>query len=256
MSSQISLMNLFEVGAARGNSRSHLNPRLKNRVYGYSQGLCVIDLAETLTSLEKAKTLLQTTGERRKQVLIVGTSRHLQDKTAEYAGSFGSGAPYVNNRWLGGTITNWSTIRKTLKSLEKLENIESNEEFFSKLARNEQLNVQKEKARMEKFFGGLRTLKSNRPGAIIVLDTPANPVAIKEAESMNVPVIALTNTSVSYLPQSLTHTILFNNYSLNALDMVVSELTSAYNQGLEAQVSKEADDSKDKRKSKKEKVTA
>jgi small subunit ribosomal protein S2 len=256
MSNQISLMNLFEVGAHRGNSRSQMNPKLKSRIYGYQQGLCVIDLTETIASLEKVTTLLKKQGERRKQILLVGTSRYLESKTAKYAGQFGSGSPYVNNRWLGGTITNWSTVRKTLKNLEKLENIQDNTEFFNKLARNEQLNVAKEQARMEKFFGGLKTLKNNRPGAVLILDTAANPVAIKEAEAMNVPVIALTNTTVPYLPQNLAHTVLFNNHSLNALDMVMGELASAYNKGLESQVSKDTKDKAQTKETVKTKVTA
>lgn len=157
MAQSLSLMNLFEVGAYRGNGRSKMNAKLKSRIYAFKNGLCIIDLVQTLEVMESVNTFIEKLGQQKKQILVVGTSEHIKKQVPEFAARFGSiGMPYIDNRWLGGTLTNWMTIKKTLKTLEKLESIEANQEFFQELARNEQLNVQKKKAKVENFFGGLK----------------------------------------------------------------------------------------------------
>lgn len=229
---QISLMNLFETGTHRGNSRSKLNPRLRSKVYGFSSGLCVIDLVKTIESVETVSNFLFKLGEQRKQLLIVGTSDHIKETVPRYAGSFDSGQmPYVNNRWLGGTLTNWSTIKKTLKTLEKLEDILNNTEFYNSLTRNEQLNLQKEKFRVSRFFDGLKVLRNNRPGAVVILDGANNPIAVKEAELMKVPVVLLTNTSVKTLPNDISKTVVCNIYSVNTVEFITKYMINAYNLG-------------------------
>lgn len=230
-------MSLFEVGAHRGNKKSKLNPRLKSKVYGFDKSLCLIDLVEAKASMERAAELIYKLGQKRKQILIVGTSRHIKDYVVEFASTFQNGAmPYVDNRWLGGTLTNWSTVKKTLKTLEKLDNIESNKEFFQKLARNEQLNITRKKAKISKLFKGLVNLKNNKPGAILVLDANQNDMAIKEADNMNIPVITLTNTNTLALPKNLNYTIVTNINSINAIKLITEHLGASYNLGLEAGV--------------------
>jgi small subunit ribosomal protein S2 len=231
---QISLMNLFEIGAHRGNSRSKLNPKLKSKIYGYNQGLCIIDLVKTIESINHVSELFTYLGEKRKQILIVGTSDHIKEEVPIFASGFeGSAMPYINHRWLGGTLTNWSTIKKTLKTLEKLENIINDEEFFNKLARNEQLNIRNERESVSKFFSGLVNLKSNRPGDVFVIDGPNNAIAIQEAEIMKVPIVILTNTSVKILSSDLSKTVVCNIYSSNTVRFITNYLISFYNKGLQ-----------------------
>jgi small subunit ribosomal protein S2 len=235
MNKQISLMSLFEVGAHRGNRKSKLNPKLKPRVYGFSNSLCLINLVETNNSIDACSDFLYKLGQKRKQVLIVGTSKHIKDMVPEFAAQFENGQmPYVDNRWLGGTLSNWSTIKKTLKTLEKLENIESNKEFFAKLARNEQLNITRKKNKISKLFKGLVNLKNNRPGAILILDANSNDITIKESDSIKVPVIALSNTNTLTLPQDLKHTIVTNTNSINGIKLILDKLVQSYNDGLSA----------------------
>jgi small subunit ribosomal protein S2 len=254
---QLSLMSLFETGAHRGNSKSKINSKLKDKVYGIDNGLCIINLVETKKSIERSEELMTRLGQRRKQILVIGTSRHLNDLTKEYAQKFsGNGMPYVDHRWLGGTLTNWNTIRKTLKNLDKLENILSNKGFFDKLARNEQLQIQKEVAKLRKFFGGLVGLKNNRPGALLVLDAKENAVAIQEADNIGIPVICLTNINAKYLPKNLDYTIVSNINSINAVRFIVDRLVNSYNQGINLGIPQieEVDDSKSEKKQNKEKV--
>jgi small subunit ribosomal protein S2 len=230
--SQVSLMSLFTVGAHRGNKKSKLNPRLKSRVFGYDKGLCLINLVETKSSLEKACELMTSLGKKRKQILVVGTSKHLQEATREFAKAFNIGVmPYVDTRWPGGTLTNYTTIKKTLKSIEKLKSMMENKEFFEKLPKNQQLEINKELVKKEKIFSGLVQLKNNKPGAVVILDSGENTIAIKEAQMMNVPVIALTNTSTVTLPENLDYTVLCNINSIKTIHLFIQELVGSYNAG-------------------------
>lgn len=234
---QLSLMQLFQVGAHRGNSKSKLNPRLKPNVYGIENGLCLINLVETTQSIKQAASLMHHLGMKKKQILVVGTSKHLQELTVSAAGKIVGSAPYVNSRWLGGSLTNWSTIKKTLKTLEKLENIENNKEFFQKLSRNERLAIQRERAKISKFFNGLVNLKNNKPGALLVLDVANHSVPILEAQKMGIPVIALTNTATKFLPEKLDTTIVTNIYSIKAVELILDNLVESYNEGFQAGIS-------------------
>lgn len=229
---QISLMNLFQVGAHRGNRRSKLNPRLRTKVYGFSKGLCLIDLSSTNTSIDFASQLLQKIGSRKKQILVVGTSKHISPLVVDMSKKFVFPMPYVNNRWLGGTLTNWSTVRKTLKDKDKKERIIANQDFFSKLARNEQLGIERELEKLRAIFDGLVSMKTNKPGAIIVLDADLNKVSIKEAQKLGIPVIALTNTSTVFLPDTLESTICINTNSTKAVELILNHFVESYNAGV------------------------
>jgi small subunit ribosomal protein S2 len=234
MINKISLMNLHEAGAHRGNYKSRLNPRLKKYVHMVdSNSMCIVDLNQTIDSLEKACQLMFKLGQKKKQIFIVGTSKYIKDYTSVLSSKFTSEPmPFVNNRWLGGTLTNWSTIKKTLKQLEKLESIRNNTEFYNKLSRNEQLSIDREFEKKSNLFGGLKNLKNNHPGAVLLLDTAKNYNAILESENNNIPLIAFTNLNSILLPKNLDTTIVFNNTSVNAIDIISNQLVEAYNQGV------------------------
>jgi small subunit ribosomal protein S2 len=230
---QLSLMDLYKIGSHRGNKASKLNPKLKKYVYGTQQGMSLIDLALMQQKLENVENFLKQLGKTNKQVIVVGTSTHVKSVTEKIAKEMGRGMPFVSNRWLGGTLTNWSTVKKTLKTLEKNESIIANEKFFKELSRNEQLILMRETEKLRKIFGGLVDLKSNRPGALVVLDASENVVAIKEADLMNVPVIALTNTGALDLPTKLDYTVVCNTNSTKLLAVVTDRLVNAYGSGIE-----------------------
>jgi small subunit ribosomal protein S2 len=226
-------MSLFQTGTHRGNSKSKLNPSLRSRVYGFQNNLCIIDLVKTIDSINQVGDLLSSLGEKKRQVLLVGTSDHIKGLLPGYSEKFTTGPmPYINSRWLGGTLTNWSTVRKTLKKLEKLDTISKDEDFFNKLSRNEQLNLSRQKTNIAKFFEGLRTLKNNRPGALLLVDGPNNPIAIKEADMMGIPVIVLTNTSIQVLPKSTKNVIIANINSTNTVSFILDNLVHSYNEGV------------------------
>jgi len=230
---QLSLMSLFEVGMHRGGRKSRSNPQLHSYLYGVTNGICLIDLAQSKAAIERTEEFMYKLGQKKRQILVVGTSKHVAELTPEYAGKFENGGmPYVNNRWLGGLLTNWTTIKQTLKRKAKLEKIKADEKFFNNLARNEQLRIDRDLQKLEATFGGLTNLKSNRPGAVLVLDALHDPVAIAEADTMKSPLITLTNTSSQVLPKNLKYTMVSNTNSINSVRLILDRLVTAYNKGL------------------------
>lgn len=231
--SNLSLMGLYEVGAHRGNSKTTLNPKLRSKVHSFNNGIAVIDLAQTLENIEHVAAFMQKLGSKKKQILFVGTSKHIKAKVQPYSALFkGSTMPFVDKRYIGGTFSNWVTIKETLKTLKKLESIQLNADFFKKLARKEQLSINKEQTKINATFGGLRHLKSAKPAVVVVLDAANETVVIKEAQVMGIPVICLTNTAILSLPKDMQNTLVFNINSTNAVDLVMNTLSEAYNSGL------------------------
>jgi small subunit ribosomal protein S2 len=234
-SSKLSLMSLYEAGAHRGSHRSRMNPKLKRSIHKIDRNsLGVIDLVQTIEATDRAAQIMLAAGKKKKQILVVGTSKYITDYTVAVAAQFSQPMPYVNYRWLGGLLTNWQTVRKTLKEIDKLENIINNVEFFNTLTSNEQLIKTREFNKKNNLFAGIRNLKSNRPGAVIVLDPAKNKTAILEAEANGVPVICFTNLNTILLPKDLSATITFNNTSLNAVKLIMEQLMSFYQDGIVA----------------------
>lgn len=232
MNTQLSLMSLFQVGAHRGNKKAKLNPQLKQRIYGFSNSQCLIDLVQTNYAIEEAAQLMFRLGQKKRQVLLVGTAKHIKPLVEELSQKFvPDKMPFVNNRWLGGTLTNWVTIKKTLKELEKLINMESNKDFFGKISRNQQLQITRDKDKKVRFVGGLQNLKSSRPGVVFILDGSTDPVAMREADKMGIPVISLVGTNVVTLPEKTNTTILCNVNSINAVKLISDYLIENYNKG-------------------------
>jgi len=237
MQNQISLMNLFELGTHRGNSKSQSNAKLKSRIHSYKGGVSVINLVDTITRIEDSSQFLYEIGKKSKQILLVGTSKHIRDTLPQLSTKYtNTSLPYINRRWLGGTLTNWATIKKTLKTLEKFEKIKENTTFFKGLAKNEQLNINKEIERISRFFAGLKTLKNNKPGAILILDINNNPIAVEEAELMGIPILGLTNTKSGVLPKNLDKLIVCNNNSVRSVEFIIDKLLSSYQKGLTEKV--------------------
>lgn len=226
-------MNLFELGTHRGNSKAQVNAKLRSRIHSYKSGISIINLVDTISRIEECSQFFYEIGKKGKQILLVGTSKHLRDTLPELSAKYSSTPlPYVNRRWLGGTLTNWSTIKKTLKSLEKFEKIKENTTFFKGLAKNEQLSITKEIERTSRFFAGLKTLKNNKPGAIFLLDLNNNPIGVKESELMKIPIIGLTNTKSAVLPSDIDRVIVCNNNSVKSVEFIVDVLLGSYQRGL------------------------
>ena len=230
MKTAISLIDLFKRGCHKGRSKSKTFPKMTQFIYGFSQGMSIIDLVKTKDSLDKTLEFVYKLGETNRQILVVGTSRHISDLVVSYSAKIGTGMPFVSWRWLGGTLTNWDTIKKTLKTLSKLKALRDDKDEFGSLKKKERLSIDRKIQKLELIFGGLSILKNNRPAAILVLDPTKDDLAVKEAGG--IPVIGLANTNEN--PEGINYLIPSNTYSRAFVDFFLEKVASSYNDGQES----------------------
>ena len=235
MSSNLSLMNLFQTGAQRGNKKSKLNPKLAKYVYTVKDQICFWDLVKVKTNIDEAVALMNKNGSKKRQILLVGTSHHVKELVENLSKEFlNEEMPYVCNRWIGGTLTNRKTINISVNGIKKIESYEQNEKFYKNLTSNEKLILSKNKNRSNRLFGGIRTLKAAKPGCVVIFDGANNSSAMKEAEILGIPLIVVTNASTIYLPTKNTIIIPCNNNSIKTVELIAKELLLGYNEGLKS----------------------
>lgn len=219
------LEELFKRGAHYGYSRSRRHSSVKSFIYGFKSGSTIIDLEQTLTSLEKAKTFLQTVGASGKQLLLVGTKPEAV-KAIERAG-LTLGLPYVTTRWIGGTMTNWSEIRKRIERLTTLKS-ERDTGGFKIYTKRERAKLEKEIENLEHYFSSLVTL-NKLPGAIFVVDSLAEEIAVNEARRMGIPIVSLSSTDCNI--NLIDYPIVCNDGNVKSIEYFVEELAKAYEAG-------------------------
>jgi small subunit ribosomal protein S2 len=226
--------NLLEAGIHFGQRRSNWNPKMKPYIWGVRNGLHIIDIRETVKGLLRAKKFIQETVANGKDVVFVGTKRQAQSAVQKYAGE--AGMPWVTERWLGGTLTNFSTIRSQLKRLNELEAlVESGEiETYSKKMTSQ---LMREKAKITRNLDGIRNM-NKLPGAMVVIDANNETNALREATALRIPTIGLVDTDGD--PQLVDLPIPGNDDSLRSIEVVIAALMEAVNSGLEGRRSKQA----------------
>ncbi|MDE5580227.1 MAG: 30S ribosomal protein S2, partial [Treponemataceae bacterium] len=187
----VTMKNLLESGVHFGHQVKRWDPRMSKYIFGARNGIHIIDLQKTITAIKESYEVIRKTAASGKSVLFVGTKKQAQQavqKEAERCGQF-----YVNNRWLGGMLTNFSTIKKSLQRLKKIEKMEV-DGTFQNLTKKEVASLLKEKAKLEKNLGGIKEMKE-LPGAIFVIDTHKEQIAVAEAKRMGIPVVAVVDTN-------------------------------------------------------------
>ena len=199
--SSVSLRDLLEAGVHFGHQTRLWHPRMRPYIYGEKNGVHIIDLQKTAVQLNDAIRFIQATAARGQSVLFVGTKRAARDIVSEQAGR--SGMFYVNNRWLGGTLTNFKTVQKSIDSLVKLERARDDGRFDS-LTKKEALDLTRKIAKMERSLGGIKNMKG-LPGAMFVIDPKREHIAVREANKLGIPVVALCDTNCD--PDNVDHVI-------------------------------------------------
>jgi len=225
---------LLEAGIHFGQRRSNWNPKMKPYIWGVRNGLHIIDIRETVKGLLRAKKFIQDTVASGKDVVFVGTKRQAQSAVQKYAGE--AGMPWVTERWLGGTLTNFSTIRSRLKRLNELERlVESGEiDTYSKKMTSQ---LMREKAKITRNLDGIRNM-SKLPGAMVVVDANIETNALREATALHIPTIGLVDTDGD--PQLVDIPIPGNDDSLRSIEVVIADLMSAVSEGLQSRRASEA----------------
>ncbi|MCB9665945.1 MAG: 30S ribosomal protein S2 [Alphaproteobacteria bacterium] len=221
----ISLRDLLEAGVHFGHQTGRWNPRMRPYIYGAKDGIHIIDLQRTAKGLVDAARFVSATVAGGRPILFVGTKRAAREIVAEEA--LRSGMFFVNHRWLGGTLTNWQTVKKSIESLIKLEHARD-EGRFDLLTKKEALEYHREIEKMERTLGGIKNMKG-LPGAIFVVDPKKEHIAVKEARTLGLPVIALCDTNCD--PTLVDYVIPGNDDALKSVRLFTAAIADAALQG-------------------------
>ena len=217
----VTMKNLLESGVHFGHQVKRWDPRMKKYIFAERNGIHIIDLQKTIAAIKDGYDEVRRVTASGKSILFVGTKKQAQQavqKEAERCGMF-----YVNNRWLGGMLTNFSTIKKSLQRLKKIEKMEI-DGTFDNLTKKEVAALQKEKAKLEKNLGGIKEMKE-LPGAIFIIDTHKEQLAVAEARRMGIPIIAVVDTNCN--PEGIDYPIPGNDDAIRAISLFTSIIANA-----------------------------
>jgi small subunit ribosomal protein S2 len=221
----ISMKALLESGVHFGHRTNKWDPRMKPYIFTERNGIHIIDLQQTSKLLNQAYNVVRDTVANGGIVLFVGTKRQAQETIAEEARR--CGMPYVTERWMGGTLTNWPTIYSRIQEMERLERMRDNNEL-DHLTKKEALLISREIVRLQTRLEGLRTLK-RRPDLLFVIDVGREEAAVHEANLLNIPVVALVDTNCN--PQNVDYVIPSNDDAIRAIKLLVSKIADAVLEG-------------------------
>ncbi len=217
----VTMKSLLESGVHFGHQVKRWDPRMKKYIFAERNGIHIIDLQKTITAIKESYEEIRKVASSGKSVLFVGTKKQAQQavqKEAERCGMY-----YVNNRWLGGTLTNFATIKKSLLRLKKIEKMEV-DGTFSNLTKKEVAGLLKEKEKLQKNYGGIKEMKE-LPGAIFVIDTHKEQIAVKEAHRMGIPIVAIVDTNCN--PEGIDFPIPGNDDAIRAISLFTSIIANA-----------------------------
>ena len=219
MACNISIKELLEAGVHFGHETKRWNPKMKRFIYAERNGIFIIDLQKTLVQMQAACAYVEDLAARGGVILYVGTKKQAQEIVQIEADRVGM--PYVNQRWLGGMLTNFKTISARVKRLEELEQLfESGE--VNERPKKEQVRLQHELDRLRKYLGGFRRL-SRLPDALYVVDPTKEAIAVAEARKLGIPIVALADTDSD--PDLIDHIIPGNDDAIRSIQLVTSRLT-------------------------------
>jgi len=217
----VTMKSLLESGVHFGHQVRRWDPRMKKYIFAERNGIHIIDLQKTVVAIREAYDAIRRIVAEGKSILFVGTKKQAQaiiQKEAQKCGMF-----YVNNRWLGGMLTNFSTIKKSLARLKRIEKMEV-DGTFENLTKKEVANLQKEKNKLEKNLGGIKEMK-DLPGAIFIIDTRKELIAIKEARQLGIPIIAVVDTNCN--PEGIDYPIPGNDDAIRAISLFTAIIANA-----------------------------
>ena len=218
---KVTIHDFVDAGVHFGHQTKRWNPKMKKYIFGARNGVHIFDLGKTLVSLNDACKFLYKTVAEGGDVLFVGTKRQAQDVIVEVADR--SAMHYMNHRWLGGTLTNLPTIRKSIAKLEKIENQEETGEL-DKMKKSESSKLRREQTKLNRSLGGVRSLKK-APAALVVVDTVKEHIAIKEANRLGIPVVAIIDSNSN--PDQIDFGIPGNDDAVRSIKIILDQLSEA-----------------------------
>ena len=219
--SVVSMKQLLEAGVHFGHQTRRWNPKMSRFIFTERNGIYIIDLQKTVKKIEEAYSFIREVAETGKPILFVGTKKQAQDSIKEEAER--SGMYYVNERWLGGMLTNYQTIKKRIDRLRELERMQE-DGTFDVLPKKEVIQLMNEKEKLEKYLNGIKDMPEV-PGAIFIVDPRKERIAVKEAHKLGIPVVGIVDTNCD--PDEIDFPIPGNDDAIRAVKLIASTISQA-----------------------------
>ena len=224
MAVSITMKELLEAGVHFGHQTKRWNPKMKKYIFGKRNGIYIIDLQKTLKLFKEASAFISDLASQGKRILFVGTKRQAQDAILEEANR--CGMFYVNNRWLGGTLTNFTTVRRSIERLKELEAVLADTE--KELSKKERAALDREREKLQKNLIGIREMDS-LPDSLFVIDPKKEYIAVKEAKKLGIPVVAIVDTNCD--PEDIDFVIPGNDDAIRAIRLFTQKIADAVLEG-------------------------
>ena len=237
--SVVSMKQLLEAGVHFGHQTRRWNPKMAEYIFTERNGIYIIDLQKTVRKLEEAYNFIRDLTEQGKSVLFVGTKKQAQESVKEEA--IRCGAYYVNARWLGGMLTNFTTIRRRVNRLKQLREMQENG-TFDLLPKKEVIKLNLEIEKLEKFLGGIKDMK-DLPGALFIVDPRKEKIAVAEAKKLGIPIIAIVDTNCD--PDEVDYVIPGNDYAIRSVKLLAGVMANGVIEGKEGQMGAAAIEAED-----------
>jgi small subunit ribosomal protein S2 len=221
LSTTVSIKELLEAGVHFGHQTKRWNPKMKEYIFGERNGIYIVDLQKTHRLLEEALQYVQDLAAQGKNLLFVGTKRQAQQAVVEEAQR--CGMPYVTERWLGGLLTNFVTVRKSLDRIKELEMM-SSDGRHERLTKREVARLEKERMKLEKNLAGIKGMKTV-PDAVFVIDTRKESIAVQEARKLKIPVVGIVDTNCD--PDEVDYVVPGNDDALRAIRLFAGRVADA-----------------------------
>jgi small subunit ribosomal protein S2 len=222
----ITMKELLEAGVHFGHQTKRWNPKMKEYIFGERNGIYIIDLQKTLKLFKDASKFVTDLCSSGKTILFVGTKRQAQDAVAEEATR--AGMPYINQRWLGGLLTNWVTVQKSVKRLQELDEM-ATDGRYELLTKKEVIKLERERKHLQANLAGIKTMK-RLPDALFIVDSNNEAIAVKEARKLGIPVVAVVDTNCD--PTVVDYVIPGNDDALRAIRLFTSKIADSAAEGV------------------------
>src|SRR3979409_1859975 len=230
------MKELLEAGVHFGHQTKRWNPKMKEFIFGERNGIYIIDLQKTLKMFKEASKFVQDLASEGKIVLFVGTKRQAQDAIAEEATK--CGGFYINQRWLGGLLTNWVTVQKSVKRLKKLDEL-ATDGRYELLPKKEVIKRERERKHLQANLAGIKNM-SRLPDAIFIIDSNKEQIAVREARKLGIPVVAVVDTNCD--PSEVDYVIPGNDDALRAIRLFASKISDSVAEGAQLMTDKQVAD--------------
>ncbi|MEW5901265.1 MAG: 30S ribosomal protein S2 [Acidobacteriota bacterium] len=234
----VTMKELLEAGVHFGHQTKRWNPKMKEYIFGQRNGIYIIDLQKTIKIFKEALQFVKSVAEADKNILFVGTKKQAQDIIRETASR--CECSYVNQRWLGGLLTNFPVVRGSVERLVELEEMKEDGRW-DLLSKKDQSKMEKLYRKLSKNLGGIKTLVS-LPGAIFVVDSAKEEIAILEAQKLDIPIVAVVDTNGN--PENIDYPIPGNDDAVRAVELFASKVAEAVTEGKKSRLEKELEAAK------------